>query len=94
MDWLQAHTELWGGFHGAHYEDRGGRELYVWRIEGIEGPPWGTFYAGDNGDLKRLTSLPMRDTPEEAQADLDALAQVKGYVSLETDDPVEQEDKR
>lgn len=61
------------------YSDFQGRVLYV--SPGLtNGSTWMTVYAKPNGSLKRVKSkwLPLRETREEAQADLDRYAEERG----------------
>ena len=65
------------------YYDDNDHEIFV--HDGISnGEKWGTFYRKPNGALKRVVSknLLMRDTREEAQADLDAYAEKNGFSNL------------
>jgi len=66
------------------YIDDHGRMLMV--SDGISGGQvWMTCYRKPSGGSKRLTSkhLPLRDTREEAQADLDARAAAMGWREIE-----------
>lgn len=50
-------------------------EVEVFVDRGIsDGSAWGTYYRKPNGSLKRITSLPLRQSREAAQKDLDAWA--------------------
>jgi len=60
------------------YRDKQGRILFV--TDGISrGNVWFTGYRRPNGSIKRLAvaALPIRDTREEAQRDLDKYAREK-----------------
>lgn len=61
-------------------------EIFV--AAGLGGDTYGTFYRKPNGSLKRITSsnLPMRDLPENAQADLDAYAEKRGLKLVGAED--------
>lgn len=62
-----------------NYRDKQGRILFV--TDGISrGNVWFTGYRRPNGATKKLTTaaLPVRDTREEAQRDLDKYARAKG----------------
>lgn len=64
---------------GRRYCDFQGRVLYVSPAL-TNGTTWMTVYSKDNGSLKRVKSkwLPLRETREEAQADLGRYAEGRG----------------
>lgn len=45
-----------------------------------QGKAWGAFYRHKTGSLRRFKALPMRNTREEAQRDLDEWARTKGLT--------------
>lgn len=51
------------------------------------GRTWSTYYRTRNGNLKRLKSMPLRQTREAAQADLDAYAATKRLPAYEVENP-------
>ena len=65
------------------YRDKQGRVLYV--SDGISrGEIWFTAYRKASGATKRLcvAALPIRDTRQEAQADLDRYAAERGMKDV------------
>jgi hypothetical protein len=69
------------------YRDQQGRIVYVTCGigSGDQYPHWGSFRRKANGiSIQRVKTkfLPMRDTPEDAQADLDAYAARKGWQPI------------
>lgn len=64
---------------GRRYRDFQGRTLFVSPAL-TNGSTWMTVYAKPNGSLKRVKSkwLPLRETREEAQRDLDRFAEERG----------------
>lgn len=54
---------------------------------GISGTGWSTYYRTRTGSLKRLKTMPIRQTREEAQADLDAYARVRRLPAYEVTNP-------
>jgi len=68
-----------------------GKEINTRRDDGPSGRSWGTYWRMPNGSLRRLRSLPIRATREEAEHDLAAYAAAKGLVRVES--PWEGEEK-
>ena len=72
---------------GARYLDDKGELVFV--ALGLGGTTWGSFRHGASAkSLHRVVSsaVPMRESPELAQADLDAYAKQKGWRVAEADD--------
>lgn len=70
----------------AYYDRETGRKYFVSQgIGGGPGRPWFTLYENGTGSTHRLVTkaLPLRDTREEAQADLDAYARKKGWKEVQ-----------
>ncbi|MGE5585778.1 MAG: hypothetical protein ACM309_09675 [Bacillota bacterium] len=54
---------------------------------GINGTSWSTYYRTRTGSLRRLKTMPVRETREAAQADLDAYAEAKRLLAYEIANP-------
>ena len=68
------------------YMTRDGRTLFV--HSGISGGrTWSTYYRIRTGSLRRLKTMPVRETREAAQADLDAYAEAKRLPAYEVTNP-------
>ncbi|MEW6104772.1 MAG: hypothetical protein AB1563_00170 [Bacillota bacterium] len=51
------------------------------------GRAWSTYYRTRAGNLKRLKTMPIRRTREEAQADLDAYVRIRRLPAYEVSSP-------
>ena len=73
-------ADLWG----RRYSDFLGRVLYVSPAL-TNGTTWMTVYSKENGSLKRVKSkwLPLRETREQAQGDLDKYAEERGMGEIQ-----------
>lgn len=54
---------------------------------GSGGRGWSTYYRTRFKNLRRLKTMPVRRTREEAQADLDAYAQIRRLPAYEVSSP-------
>lgn len=60
------------------------KQGFLFVSDGISnGRTWSTYYRTRTGSLRRLKMMPLRQTREEAQADLDAYAQARGLPAYE-----------
>ena len=68
---------------GRRYSDFQGRVLYISPAL-TNGSTWMTVYSKENGSLRRVKSkwLPLRETREQAQEDLDRYAEERGLPAV------------
>lgn len=64
------------------YKDKQGREIFI--SQGI-GEVWASYFRKQSGALKRIKSkyLPLRNTDDEAQKDLDAYAKKHNLTKID-----------
>ncbi|HHY45736.1 MAG TPA: hypothetical protein GX506_00350 [Firmicutes bacterium] len=64
------------------------KQGFLFVSDGISrGRAWSTYYRTRTGSLRRLKTMPVRETREAAQADLDAYAEAKRLLACEVDNP-------
>ncbi|MGE5594155.1 MAG: hypothetical protein ACM3X3_10815 [Betaproteobacteria bacterium] len=65
-----------------------GKQGFLFVSDGIsQGRMWSTYYRTRTGSLRRLKTMPVRETREAAQADLDAYAEAKRLLAYEIANP-------
>ncbi len=64
------------------------KQGFLFVSDGIsQGRTWSTYYRTRTGSLRRLKTMPVRETREAAQADLDAYAAAKRLLAYEIANP-------
>ncbi len=65
-----------------------GKQGLLFVSDGISGGwTWSTYYRTRTRSLRRLKTMPVRETREAAQADLDAYAQARRLPAYEVNNP-------